>query len=184
MKAKRKLRYNTYVFAGERLPDVWLERGSIMFKQIKSVLKKFIPPPTDVFNREINRSIKHSEKQTKIIANLVRQSDKNNAKKLSDIVHAVEQLKKDNEKYKSDIFNTIEQLKKENKEYKSKLMKLESDIRLALIPLSILSLETNTIKTQNKRQLEVLMKLIQRLDEDGKDQISQPSQPVEPDKKM
>ena len=146
-----------------------------MFKQIKSVLKKFIPPPVDVFNREINRSIKHSEKQTKIIAadlaklsktiaDLVKQSDKQNAKKLSDIVNAVEKLKE------------------ENKEYKSKLMKLESDIRLVLIPLSILNLETNTIKTQNKQQLEVLMKLIQRFDEESKTQISQLSQPVEPDK--
>ena len=162
------------MFVGERLPDVcW--KGLIMFKQIKSVLKKFIPPPVDVFNREINRSIKHSEKQTKIIAadlvkqsktitDLVKQSDKQNAKKLSDIV------------------NTIEQLKKENKEYKLKLQKLESDIRLALIPISILSLEANTIKTQNKQQLEVLMKLIQRFDEESKTQISQLSQPVEPDK--
>lgn len=46
-----------------------------MFTQIKSVLKKIIPPPTDVFYREINRSIKHSEKQTKVIADLVKQSD-------------------------------------------------------------------------------------------------------------
>lgn len=135
-----------------------------MFKQIKSVLKKFIPPSTDVFNREVNRSIKHSEKQTKIIADLVRQSDIQNAKKLSELANAVEQLKK------------------ENKEYKSKLRKLESDIRLALIPVSVLSLETNTVKTQNKQQLEMLMKLIQRLDEDSKDQITQSSQPVKSDK--
>ena len=124
-----------------------------MLQTMKNILKKFIPPPTNVFNREINRSIKHSEKQTKkiaadlaklskTIADLVKQSDKQNAKKLSDIVNAVEQLKK------------------ENKEYKSKLMKLESDIRLVLIPISILSLETNTIKTQNKQQLETLKKLI------------------------
>ena len=53
-----------------------------MFKQIKSVLKKFMPPPTDVFNREINRSIKHSEKQTKIIADLVKQSDKQMSEQL------------------------------------------------------------------------------------------------------
>lgn len=135
-----------------------------MFKQIKSVLKKFIPPPIDVFNREINRSIKHSEKQTKIIADLVKQSDKQNTKKLSDIVNAVEQLKK------------------ENKEYKSKLLKLESDIRLVLIPLSILNLETNTIKTQNKQQIEMLMKLVRRLDEDSRNQVTQLSQPAEPDK--
>ncbi len=135
-----------------------------MFKQIKSVFKKLIPPPTSVFVREIDRSIKQSEKQTKIIADLVKQSDKQNVKKLSDLVNAVEQLKK------------------ENKEYKIKLRKLESDIRLALIPISILSLETNTIKTQNKQQLEMLMKLIQRLDEDSKNQITQPSEPVESDK--
>ena len=135
-----------------------------MFKQIKSVLKKFIPPPIDVFNREINRSIKHSEKQTKIIADLVKQSDKQNTKKLSDIVNAVEQLKK------------------ENKEYKSKLLKLESDIRLVLIPLSILNLETNTIKTQNKQQIEMLMKLARRLDGDSENQITQLPQPDKPDK--
>ena len=132
-----------------------------MFKQIKRVLKKFIPPPVDVFNREINRSIRHSEKQTKIIADLVKQSDKQNAKKLSDLADAVEQLKK------------------ENKEYKSKLMKLESDIRLVLIPLSILNLETNTIKTQNKQQLEVLMKLARQLDEDSKNQMIKPVEPDE-----
>ncbi len=135
-----------------------------MLKYIKSFLKKFIPPPTDVFNREINRLIKHSEKQSKTITDLVRQSDKQNAKKLSDIV------------------NTVERLEKENKEYKSKLMKLENDIRLAQIPVSILSLETNTIKAQNKQQLEMLMKIIQWLDEDSKNQITQPSQSVEPDK--
>ena len=151
------------MFVGARLPDVcW--KGLIMFKQIKSVLKKFIPPPVDVFNREINRSIKHSEKQSKTITDLVKQSDKQNAKKLSDIV------------------NTIEQLKKENKEYKLKLQKLESDIRLALIPISILSLEANTIKTQNKQQLEMLMRLVQRMDENSKNQITQPSQPIESDK--
>ena len=120
-----------------------------MLKYIKSVLKKFIPPPTDVFNREIDRLIKHSEKQTKITADLV---------------------------------NAVEQLKKDNKECKSKLMKLENDIRLALIPFSVLNLDTNTIKTQNKQQLEMLAGLIQRLDEDNKNQITQSSQPVEPDK--
>jgi seryl-tRNA synthetase len=136
-------------------------KGLIMFKRIKSVLKKFIPPPTDVFNREINRSIRHSEKQTKIIADLVKQSDKQNAKKLSDLANAVEQLKK------------------ENKEYKSKLLKLESDIRLVIIPLSILNLESNTIKTQNKQQIEMLMKLARQLDEDSKNQMIQLVEPDE-----
>lgn len=135
-----------------------------MFKRIKTVLKKFLPPPIEVFNREINRVIKHSEKQTKIITYLVKQSDKQNSKKFADIVNAVEQLKK------------------ENKAYQSKLRKLESDIRLVIIPISILSLEANTIKTQNKQQLEMLMKLIQRLDEDSKDPITRSSQPVESDK--
>jgi chromosome segregation ATPase len=157
-------------------------KGLIMFKQIKSVLKKFIPPPVDVFNREINRSIRHSEKQTKIIADLVKQSDKQNSKKLSDLANAVEQINqtdKQNAKKLSEIVNAVEQLKKENKEYKSKLMKLESDIRLVLIPLSILNLETNTIKTQNKQQLEVLMKLARQLDEDSKNQMIQPVEPDE-----
>ena len=172
------------------------ERGLIMFTQIKNVLKKFIPPPTDVFIREVNRSIKHSEKQTKVITDLIKQSNKQNAKKFSDIVNAVEQLKqtdkqnakklsdtdKQNAKKLSDIVNAVEQLKKENKEYKLKLMKLESDIRLVLIPISILSLETNAIKTQNKQQLEILIKLIQRLDEESKNQITLLSQPVESDK--
>ena len=143
-----------------------------MFKQIKSVLKKFLPPPVDVFNREINRSVKHNEKQTKILADLIKQSDK----KLSE---QLKQTDKQNAKKLSDLANEVEQLKKENKEYKSKLMKLESDIRLVLIPLSILNLETNTIKTQNKQQLEVLMKLARQLDEDSKNQMIKPVEPDE-----
>ncbi len=146
-----------------------------MFKQIKSVLKKFLPPPVDVFNREINKSVKHNEKQTKILADLIKQSDK----KLSE---QLKQADKQNAKKLSDLANTVEQLKKENKEYKSKLLKLESDIRLVLIPLSILNLETNTIKTQNKQQIEMLMKLVRRLDKDSRNQMTQLSQPVEPDK--
>ncbi len=45
-----------------------------MLTKIKAFLKKFLPPPVNVFNREINRVIKHDEKQTAMLADIIKHS--------------------------------------------------------------------------------------------------------------
>ena len=69
-----------------------------MFNQIKSVLKKVIPPPTEVFIREVNRSINHCEKQTKIIADLVKQSDTKHMEQIRLLSEQLKLMKDENKK--------------------------------------------------------------------------------------
>jgi hypothetical protein len=65
----------------------------ILLQQIKFFLKKIIPPSVNVFNREMNRMMKHNEKQYKCIVELSKQ---------------IEELKKENNAYMLKL-NSIEE---------------------------------------------------------------------------
>lgn len=61
-----------------------------MLQFFKNLLKNIIPPPINVFNREINRIIRHNEK---------------NAKQISNLLNIIERLSKENNIYKAQLLN-------------------------------------------------------------------------------
>ena len=65
---------------------------SALFQTIKNILKKFIPPPTNVFNREINRILNLSKKQYQgletqisVLSNLMKQTDERNIRQIRNL---------------------------------------------------------------------------------------------------
>ena len=90
-----------------------------MFRYLKNLLKKVVPPPINVFNREINRIIKQNEKNSVTLTKLIKQTDAKNAKQSSNLLIMIKQLN-----------NKIEQLSKENNNYKVQLLNIDKKIRL------------------------------------------------------
>ena len=83
-----------------------------MLQAIKNILKKFIPPPTNVFNREINRILKKSEKQYQVLGALIKEMDKKNAQQIKNLEEKLEVLRKENNAYKLKLVNIEDRIQK------------------------------------------------------------------------
>ena len=118
-----------------------------MLQAIKNLLKKFVPPPTNVFIREINRILKKSEKQYQGIGALIKEMNKKSAHQISALSSLMKQADKKNaqqvsalsalmkqtdERHIQQIRNLekqLESLRKENNAYKLKLAGVEDKIQ-------------------------------------------------------
>ena len=83
-----------------------------MLQTIKNILKKFIPPPTNVFNREINRILNKSEKQYQGLSALIKKMDEKNAQQVRNLEKQLEALFKENNTYKLKLANMEDKIRK------------------------------------------------------------------------
>ena len=100
-----------------------------MLQTIKNILKKFIPPPTNVFNREINRILNMSEKQYQGLGALIKETDEKNAQQISALSDLVKQTDERNIQQIRNLEKQLEALCKESNAYKLELANLEDRIR-------------------------------------------------------
>lgn len=118
-----------------------------MLQAIKNILKRFIPPPTNVFNREINRILNKSEKQYQGLGTLIKETDKKSALQVSALSILIKKtdeknaqqisllsalMKQTDERHIQQIRNMEKQLEalcKENNAFKLKLASMEERIQ-------------------------------------------------------
>ena len=103
-----------------------------MLQSAKNFLKKFIPPPTNVFNREIKRILTKTEKQhadlslllsetekkylrqVEALSDLIKQAEEKNAEQLSSLSGLVKQTDEKNVKQIESLSGLLEQTGKNN----------------------------------------------------------------------
>lgn len=100
-----------------------------MLQAIKNILKKFIPPPTSVFNREINRILNKSEKQFQGLGALIKERDEKNVQQISVLSALMKQTNARNTQQIRNLEKQLEALCKENNAYKLKLAIIEDRIQ-------------------------------------------------------
>lgn len=85
-----------------------------MLQAIKSFLKKFIPPPTNVFYREINRLLNKNEKQFQGIETLIKEMDEKNAQQISALSGLMKQTNEKNAQQISALCALMKQTNEKN----------------------------------------------------------------------
>ena len=100
-----------------------------MLQAIKNLLKKFVPPPTNVFIREINRILKKSEKQYQGIGALIKEMDEKNLHQISALSGLIKQADEKNAQQIRNLEKQLEALCKENNAYKLRLSNIEDKIQ-------------------------------------------------------
>ena len=128
--------------------------SAVLSQSIKNFLKRFIPPPTNVFNREINRILSKNEKQYQGIEVLIKETDKKNVHQISALSALVKQtdekstqqisalsalVKQTDDKNTQQVKNLekqLEDLRKENDSYKLMLASMEDRIQKMQIDVS------------------------------------------------
>lgn len=101
----------------------------VLLQAIKKILKKFIPPPTNLFNREINRILNKSEKQYQGISDLIKEMDEKNLQQISALTGLIKQADEKNAQQIRNLEKQLESLCKENNAYKLRLSNIEDKIQ-------------------------------------------------------
>ena len=100
-----------------------------MLQSVKNFLKKFIPPPTNVFYREINRILAKSEKQHADLSLLLSETGEKYSRQIEALSDLIKQAEKNNLQQIQNLAKQLEELQKENKAYRLKLANMEERIQ-------------------------------------------------------
>lgn len=100
-----------------------------MLQSVKNFLKKFIPPPTNVFHREINRILAKGEKQHADLSLLLSETGEKYSRQIEALSDLIKQAEKNNLQQIQNLAKQLEELQKENKAYRLKLANMEERIQ-------------------------------------------------------